>query len=458
MMHCACRAQTISVMGENLPPFAVLENGVLSGPNVDKVLKIMAAVDKPLNVTDIEILPWARAYKTLESSPNTALFSLARTPEREKRFKWVGPLCSVELGLLAKRSKKIRLDSTSDIKKYRLGSIRNSAPEELFRNHFNLSTTDLIRTTEGGQNIRQLDSDRIDIFAYSVPTFNYLSAKIGLNPDDYEVIHTLKKSDLYLAFHRETDDTLIDKLNTALKQLQEPPTMIISGHPNYPPFMWQSEGKIVGVGVDLAKYICKELGLKYEIRHSGPWERVQRMGHVGEIDLIVGIYSNDKRRSYLDYSEPYLSDPTCIATLKPPPFNYTKVSDLIGKTGITMHGESFGKKIDAYMAKHLTIERANNGRAIIKNLIDGRADYILWGHYPLLIDTMRLKLEEKIQVVAPPVVIENMHLALSKKSQFKSYLPHINQIIASLKKEGQLEKWLEINLQKFNIEKLYDEL
>ncbi len=38
------------------------------------------------------VYPWARAMALAQSRPNTLLFSLARTPERENKFIWIGKL------------------------------------------------------------------------------------------------------------------------------------------------------------------------------------------------------------------------------------------------------------------------------------------------------------------------------------------------------------------------------
>lgn len=39
-----------------------------------------------------ELLPWTRGYHPAQQKPKTAIFSTVRTPEREAKFQWVGPL------------------------------------------------------------------------------------------------------------------------------------------------------------------------------------------------------------------------------------------------------------------------------------------------------------------------------------------------------------------------------
>ena len=67
-----------------------MENGELKGYCVDilkAVWKNMGGSEQP-----ILVLPWARGYAMVQKEPNHMLFAMARTPERENQFKWVGPI------------------------------------------------------------------------------------------------------------------------------------------------------------------------------------------------------------------------------------------------------------------------------------------------------------------------------------------------------------------------------
>lgn len=229
-----------------------------------------------------------------------------------------------------------------------------------------------------------------------------------------------------------------------------PKFMIVSGHPNYPPFMWQKGEEITGAGVELATLICKELNIPFKIKWTGPWQRVQNLAKSGALDLIVGIYSNDERRTYLDYTIPYMSDPTSVTVLNEKVFDYKNWKDLIGKSGITMHGDSFGQDLDIFIDKKLNVNRAYTVDAIVKNLIAGRVDYILWGYYPTVINAAEQGVYDKIKVLEPPVVTENMYMAFSKKSPFKKYLPEVNSILKRYKEDGTVEMLIERNLSIYN--------
>ncbi len=226
--------------------------------------------------------------------------------------------------------------------------------------------------------------------------------------------------------------------------------MIISGHPNYPPLMWKQGETITGASADLIKLICKELEIPYEIKWGGPWQRVQALAKAGSFDFIVGIYSNEDRRGFLEYTIPYMSDPIAVTVLKDKTFEFKSREDLIGKTGVTMHGDSFGQDFDNYIKTKLDLKRAYTVDAIFKNLIAGRVEYILWGYYPIITNSSEVGVYDKIDILEPSVVTENMYMAFSKKSPFKNHLQEVNRVIKRFKVDGTINMIIERNLSIYN--------
>jgi len=51
--------------------------------------------------------------------------------------------------------------------------------------------------------------------------------------------------------------------------------VVISGHPEWPPFSWQEGDEIIGVGPELLELIFNDLGIKVQSTYTGNWKRVQ---------------------------------------------------------------------------------------------------------------------------------------------------------------------------------------
>lgn len=82
-------AITIKAYCEDYNPYNFEENGVITGFSVD----LLRAIGKQAKVNlTIELVPWKRYLKVVESTPNTMLFTATRNEGREDNFKWIGPI------------------------------------------------------------------------------------------------------------------------------------------------------------------------------------------------------------------------------------------------------------------------------------------------------------------------------------------------------------------------------
>lgn len=212
---------SFTILAEELPPFHFTEQETVQGISTDTLLAIMAAIGQPIERSDIAIVPWARGYRSVQQRPGTVLFSMAKTEERTPLFRWVGPVTELSIGLLALKSCQIVISSPEDLKRYRIGTIIDGAPEQLVINAgVDPATLDRISLPES--NIRKLAIGRIDLFAFNIPTALYLVQKLDMHPEDFQVVHELKRTALYFAFHRDTPEDIITRLNEALVVLKRP--------------------------------------------------------------------------------------------------------------------------------------------------------------------------------------------------------------------------------------------
>ena len=213
--------QSFLVMTEDLPPFNFREDGKVIGISTAIVRHIFKQSGLSMTRGDIQLYPWSRAYHDIQYVPQTALYSMARTEEREDLFCWVGPLMDVTIGIIAKKQSHIKIHSVVDLEKYRIGSVRDGAPEQLLIKR-GVPLKNLERLALPEQNIRKLQAGRIDLFVFNVQTTQYLMLKLGINPDDYETVFMLKNPKLYLALHKDTDRKVVNRLQASLDEMKRP--------------------------------------------------------------------------------------------------------------------------------------------------------------------------------------------------------------------------------------------
>ena len=219
-LAAAASVDDITFTTENYPPYNFKQDNLLQGISVDTLVLMLQRAGSNQTRKDIELLPWARGYKYAQSKPNTCLFSTARTEEREHSFKWIGPVAPEVVGLIAKKERNIQINSTKDIKKYSIGTIRDDVAEQYLISA-GVSVDDMQRAADTKSNIRKLNRGRIDIWAYDEAVAMWELKANGFKLADYETVHVLGgKSQYYIACSKDTSDLVIQKLQTVLDELK----------------------------------------------------------------------------------------------------------------------------------------------------------------------------------------------------------------------------------------------
>ncbi|MCG8571195.1 MAG: ABC transporter substrate-binding protein, partial [Spirochaetes bacterium] len=203
---------------ESYPPLNYQERGNLKGISVDILDEILKLVNSKYSKKDIQLVPWARGYNYLLENKNTCLFTTTRTKNRESLFNWVGPITDANIVLIAKKSKKVKINNPEDITKfYSIAVFKDVGEQFLLSNGVPRLK---IRSTVSGENaMRMLIADRGEVWAYGKVVAFWLIKNEGYNPNDFEVVYTLNRSAYYYAFHKDTDLSIITELQTALNSL-----------------------------------------------------------------------------------------------------------------------------------------------------------------------------------------------------------------------------------------------
>jgi polar amino acid transport system substrate-binding protein len=216
--------------------------------------------------------------------------------------------------------------------------------------------------------------------------------------------------------------------------------LVASGHPQYPPVMWKEGKSIVGVGPELTAMLFKDLKITVRSPYMGTWDKVQEQAKQGKVDVLVGLYMTEERKSYIDYTNAFMKDPVVIFVAKGKAFPYTKWDDLVGKKGITTVGDSYGQAFDKFIAEKLTVVRSNNVDDCFVRLIDGAADYFIFAKYSGVFKSEKLGMAEKVEYCPTEAAVENFYIGISKKSPYAKYLPEINKRLDELVKDGTVER------------------
>jgi len=196
-------------------PYSYLDNGNAQGVAVNHARKLFAQLNfYPV----IDVYPWARAYKTALSAPNTLIFSMARTPEREDKFHWVGEIVGFNVFLYRDNNRPdIKLKSLRDAKHYRIGALSQDVKGQYLGKN-NIPVTPLTNEETG---IKMVQNGRIELLPMDKASMEHRLNKLNL-PDDAMIpaLHLKEISrPLYIAFSKNTDMEIVEKFRTAYEKV-----------------------------------------------------------------------------------------------------------------------------------------------------------------------------------------------------------------------------------------------
>lgn len=205
----------LKIYTEDSPPGNYLNKGEIAGLAVDMVREILVRLKMPDN---IEVVPWARGYTLALNQPNVALFSTTRLPQREKHFKWVGPLYTQIWGFYGKKGSDLKITSLEDAKKIdRIGTYHKDAKEQFLKKN---GFVNLVSTNKNISNIRRLVEGNLDLWVSSDFNMPYLAKHAGVDPDQLELVYAFRSVNNYIAFSLQTPDNLIKTWQQTLDNIK----------------------------------------------------------------------------------------------------------------------------------------------------------------------------------------------------------------------------------------------
>lgn len=156
------------------------------------------------------------------NNQSTLIYTIVKTPRREKLFKWVRPLAESDKAYIYKLKERddIVLTSLDDAKRYITGVVQDSMNHQyLIDNGFKMDINlDTVATAQL-YNVKKLLAGRITLWVSSEKQFSHAVKDSGAAEDKFEKVMQLFELSPYMAFSRDTPDALVEKVATAYDQL-----------------------------------------------------------------------------------------------------------------------------------------------------------------------------------------------------------------------------------------------
>ncbi|WP_135080745.1 transporter substrate-binding domain-containing protein [Terasakiella sp. SH-1] len=204
--------------------------------------------------------------------------------------------------------------------------------------------------------------------------------------------------------------------------------VVVTAHPEYPPYHWHEDGKIVGASVALTEKIFKELGVEVEARYEGPWKRVLANAQANHVDMVLALKKTEERSKFLNYTtSPIFPNPFAVFVKVTRPFDYTQWKDLLPKRGGKNAGDRYGEPFDSFARKYLELEDGFSTASNVKKLINGRIDYFIHGRYVGLAHFATIKEGDQVVALAQNINEGVIHSGFTKGSPCNMFLPYVSR-------------------------------
>ena len=213
--------------------------------------------------------------------------------------------------------------------------------------------------------------------------------------------------------------------------------LIMVTEASFAPYEYYSDGKIVGVDVDIAEEIAKEMGVKLVVKDVA-FDSIIHEVKSGKADIgVAGISYTDERAKQVDFSINYTSSKQVVLVREGSSIN--NIDGIKNKKIAVQLGSVADMYVsDEYKAKNII--RQKKYLAAIQDLKDGKADCVVMDELPA---KQIIKENGGIRILDEVLAEDNYGIIVDKGN--KELLDVVNRVIERLKQEGKIDEYVEKN-------------
>lgn len=208
-------------------------------------------------------------------------------------------------------------------------------------------------------------------------------------------------------------------------------TLVMATNAEFPPYEFHEGGEIVGIDVDIAAAIAKEMGMGFEVEDVA-FDSIIPEVQSGKADFgAAGMTVTEDRKQSVDFSDTYATATQVIIVTEDS--EIAAPADLEGKT----IGVQLGTTGDIYACDiaDATVEQYNKGFEAVQALTQGKIDAVIIDGEPAKVFVEQ---NEGLKILDEAFTTEEYAICVKKGNT--ELLEGINAAIANLKESGELDK------------------
>ena len=215
--------------------------------------------------------------------------------------------------------------------------------------------------------------------------------------------------------------------------------LTIATSPDYPPFENLENGEYVGLDIEIAKAVAKELGLQPEFKTLQFDAIIPAIAAGGQADIGISGFSVDPERAKeIDFSSSYYIDDQSIAVMNNSPITDANADAELNKEGVIIAVQS-GTTGEAYVQENYpkaTAQAYGNSTDAFAAMQSGQANAVCTNK--AVVEAMLADAYKDAKVVKSIATGEEYAIVVSKDNT--ALTAAINDALAKLKADGTIEK------------------
>ncbi len=211
-------------------------------------------------------------------------------------------------------------------------------------------------------------------------------------------------------------------------------TLVMVTEAGFAPYEYYDDGEIVGVDIDIAREIAKEMGKKLVVKDVA-FDSIINEVKTGKADFgAAGISYTDERAKQVDFSINY-STSNQVVIVK----NNSDINDINNIDGKRI-AVQLGSVADTYVTsnyKNSEIVREKKYLAAIQDLKDGKVDLVVMDELPA---REMVKNNDDIKILSGNLASDSYGMIVKKGN--KKLLNAINKVLNRLKEDGSIDGYV----------------
>lgn len=214
-VSCARKETPMTILTEDYPPLSYLENGVVTGYGAD----VVAAIQAELQTKAVpELMNWDAAYKRALTEPNVVLFTMEKTPEREDKFFFIGPLGDNISSFYTLKDSELAVPDLKTAQGVKaIATTTDWFTEQYLKEQ---GFTNLVSKPDPKDDIRMLTDKVADLSVFTDVTYPQIAKDAGIDPAALKPVLELMKTEYYIAISKQTDPKTVGRWREAFAKLQ----------------------------------------------------------------------------------------------------------------------------------------------------------------------------------------------------------------------------------------------